>query len=259
MNQQEFNQWWTDFKIRFPDLGGLWFAEGRSESHQRVVLSGFAEVLGDVQLAEALAANRGLQRGDIQPGFTGKWDRDEIARKVRVAALNARAPNTWTGPNDDPFPQPKREDSQIGGALHELIEMQEKGASRDECDAFLRKRFPARPDRERRYTCIECLDGGRVDVWHWERVYIAKRDGIEAALKSQYTVASVACSCRLGDAFVQRKIPLVRFDERKHCQAPGGDVSSAKAVAAFQEWLATCDDVSKRANYEPAFADQGEF
>lgn len=240
--------------MHFPDLGGPWFAKNRTPEMQRHILANWSEVLRDVTLAEAVKVNRGILRGDLE-GFGGEWDRDKIATRVRTHAINARRPNNWTGPDDDPYPQPKREPLNLAGALHDLIDMQERGATQQQCGEFLRKRFPpARPDRQPRFTCVECLDTGRVEVWHWERVYIAKRDGIEAAIKSQYKTAAMACSCHAGDKFTTREIPLVRFDDRKHCLTmPGGDVESEAAVAAFSDWLATCNDVAKRPNYEPAF------
>lgn len=258
MTSIEFDQWWADFKAKFPDLGGPWFAKNRTPEMQRSILANWAEVLRDVTLAEATKVNRGMLSGDLD-GFGGEWDRDKIATKVRTHAINARRPSNWTGPDEDPYPQPKSEKTNLGGSLKELIDMQEAGATSQQCDEFLRKRFPAaRADRQPRFKCVECLDTGRVEVWHWERVHLAKRDGIEAGLASPYKTAAMACSCNLGDKFTAREIPLVRFDDRKHCLATGGDVESERAVATFTEWLATCDDVSKRPNYVLAF-EQGAF
>lgn len=260
MIQQDFNQWWTDFKLRFPDLGGPWFAEGRSESQQRLILGNFAEVLNDVTLSEALSINRAMQRGDLE-GFTGKWDRDDIARKVRTHAI-AQRPTlaTWTGPNDDPYPQPK--DTQpinLKGTLGELIKMRDSGASPAECDAFLKSRWPAKPAHQQpRFKCTDCWDSGRLEVWHDEIVYLAKSEGIEAIAKCKYRTTSAACTCRAGDVFVNRAVPLVRFDLAKHCRVIHGDTNSERAVARLAEWMRDQSQGKNNRNYEPAFAQYGD-
>jgi len=256
---KEFDQWWTDFKFRFPDLGGPWFAEGRAESQQRVILGNFAEVLNDVSLSEALSVNRAMQRGDLE-AFSGKWDRDEIARRVRTHVLAQRpAPANWTGPKDDPFPQPR--DSQpvnLKGTLAELIDLKKRGASQGECDAFLKSRWPAKPaSQQPRFKCTDCWDSGRLEVWHTELVFLAKTEGIESIATCKYRTTSAACTCRAGDQFVNRETPLVRFDLAKHCRVIHGDTTSEKAVSRLVEWLADQARAVNRANYTPAFAEYG--
>lgn len=255
MTGKEFDQWWTDFKIRFPDLGGPWFAEGRNESQQRMILNGFAEVLRDVALQESLTVNKAMQRGDLE-GFGGKWERDEIARRVRKHAIDQRPANTWTGPKDDPQQPRTKKDYDLGGAMRRLIEMREKGASAEECDAYLQNRFPPAPaESQRWFKCLLCLDSGRVEVWHYERVLRAKRDGLYAALQCANKTTAAACSCKAGEPFGMReKQPLVTYDRTKHCLAKYGDVESEAAVAAFQEWLVSHDRVENRSNFEPSFA-----
>lgn len=255
MTTSEFEQWWQDFCERFPDMGDVWFAENRQPPAQKELLRRWCDALFDVTLPEALAVNLGMYRGDLE-SFKGKWDRDRIPAILRQHAIAARpAPTTWSGPDLDLEPEPVKSASGLNGALHELITMRASGASDQDCTAFLRQRFPPEPlDRQRRYTCIQCFDIGRVEVWHWERVYLARDKGIDAALACKYQTATMACACKAGSSFVTRKIPLPQFNDQKHCLAVDGDVSSEKAVYAFVDWLATCKDVSRNKNYEPGFA-----
>jgi hypothetical protein len=256
VTNDELNTWWQDFTDRWPDMG-TWFSEGRSEQQQIAILRNWAQALADVNLHEALAVNRGMYAGDLA-GFTGRWDRDRIPAIVRQHAIAARpAAITWTGPNDpDPHLQPRSElPVRLNGTLHQLIAMKGRGASQAECEQFLRKAFPAEPlARQRRYSCSTCCDSGHVEVWHPERVFVAERDGIEAALRCHYATSTAACPCKAGDLLANRSRPLARFDSHHHCLAAGGDVTSHKAVAMFQEWLHTRRAVERRENYEPAFA-----
>ena len=259
MTGKDFDQWWSDFKMRFSDLGGPWFAEGRSESQQRLILGNFAEVLNDVTLSEALSVNRAMQRGDLE-GFSGKWDRDEIARRVRTHAIAQRpAPSTWTGPKDDPYPQPR--DTQpvnLKGTLAELIDLKKRGASQEECDAFLKSRWPAKPPHQQpRFKCTDCLDSGRLQVWHDELVYLVKHEGTHSIGKCEYRTSSAACTCKAGDQYANRAVPLVRFDLAKHCRVINGDTTSEKAVARLAEWLRDSVSGANRSNYDPLFAQYG--
>lgn len=259
MNQQEFNQWWSDFKLRFPDMGNSWFAEGRTAEVQRQILTQWSDVLSDVTLAEAAAVNRGMHNGDLA-SFTGKWDRDTVPATVRKHAMNSRVSNTWSGPNDDPYPQPKGEYLNLGGTLSELLDLQKHGATRQQCAEFLRKRFPpARADRQRRFSCAQCLDSGRVELWHDDRVFYAMLNGIESPEAGRYKTMTAACGCKAGDVFANRKIPLQRYDTLKHCLAlPGGDVESHEAVNAFETWVRDHRAI-KHQSREADFAQQEAF
>lgn len=251
MTAAEFDEWWEDFLGRWPDMGE-WFMESRSESTQRAILQNWATALEDVTLAEALAVNRAMYSGDLD-SFTGRWDRDRIPAIVRKHAIAQRPPVTeWTGPDDSPPPPNPR----MQEAFCRMIEKRKAGASAEECDAYLAKLFPPEPrERQRRYKCVECLDLGRREIWHPDRVYIADRDGIEAALRSHYTTSAVACRCEAGNMYASRKIPLPRFDLLKHCPAFNSDVSSPAAVADFEAWKKhDRGNVRNRTNFEPAFA-----
>lgn len=254
MNQPEFNQWWTDFKLRFPDMGGPWFAEGRTADTQKMILGTWANLMHDVTLAESLAVNRGMQSGDLE-SFGGKWDRDRIPAIVRNHASAQRPSSTWSGPNDDSFPQPRDTlPVKLGGVLRELIDMQEKNIPAADCAEWLRRQFPqAAPYDQRAYKCIQCLDCGRVEVWHWEAVAMARRDGIESVGECKYKTAAAACTCKLGNVFANRKIPLTRYDPMKHCRAFHADVTSEAALKNLGDWLADQVTGKGKANYEPAF------
>lgn len=256
MTEAECKAWWADFKTRFPDMGGTWFAEGRSEAQQRAILVGFAGVLADVGLQESIAVNKAMERGDLE-GFSGKWDRDEIARRVRKHAIEQRpVPSTWTGPNDaDPFPQPKDTlPVKFKGTVQELIDMQRRGCTDAECQAYLRSKFPAKPfDQQRRYACTMCWDTGRVEVWHMQLVHLAKSEGIEAIGKCHYRTSSAACTCKLGRPFTERKIPLVQFDLAQHCRVLHGDTTSELAISRLREWLEDQVVGAGRSNHESAF------
>jgi len=261
MNGKEFDLWWTDFKIRFPDLGGPWFAEGRSESQQRVALSNFAEVLADVSLSEAKSVNKAMQRGDLE-SFSGKWDRDDIAKRVRVHAIAQRPQaTTWTGPDDpDPFPQPAdTKPVELHGTLGKLLKMQADGATKAECDEFLRRQFPAQPlHDQRRFKCAVCLDLGRIEVWHWELVARIKAGDQNAIKTCLYRTASAACSsCGAGEMFASRKLPLVRYDATKHCRVRNADTTSEAAIKDLTDWLADQVKGVNRPNYDPLFAEYG--
>jgi hypothetical protein len=257
MNQPEFNQWWSDFKLRFPDMSGPWFAENRTPEMQRQILGQWAEVLADVDLQEALAVSRGMQCGALE-GFGGKWDRDRIPAMVRTHALAKRAPlPNWTGPQDDPFPQPKDTlPMGLGGKLRELVDMQAKGMTREESAEWLRLQFPSKPlSNQRRFRCAMCLDAGRIEVWHSELVHRAKREGIDAAKGCIYRTEAAACTCAAGSVFARRVLPLVQYDVAKHCRAIGGDTQSEAALTNFTEWLADQAAGKNRANYTPEFAE----
>jgi hypothetical protein len=144
-------------------------------------------------------------------------------------------------------------------AFNRIIEMRKAGATAEQCDEYMARLFPPDPlDKQRRYKCVECLDLGRREIWHPDRVFIADRDGLEAALRSHYLTSVVACRCQAGDMYASRKIPLVRFDLLKHCPAFNSDVSSPAAVADFEAWRKhDRANVRNRTNFEPAFADYG--
>lgn len=253
MTQNEFREWWDDFVGRWPDMGE-WFAESRTEATQLAILSNWANALEDVTLAEALAVNRSMYKGDLAC-FTGKWDRDKIPAIVRGHVVAQRPPaTTWTGPEDDATPRWRR--PEMKEAMEHLLAMKKAGATHEECETFMRKIFPPEPiDRQPRFKCVVCADKGRLEIWHPERVFIADRDGVEAALKFHYQTSSVACTCKEGDTFAMRSIPLLRFNRMKHCPAYNGDVSSPDAVADFEAWRKhDRANVRNRENFEPAFA-----
>lgn len=254
MTNPEFLRWWEDFLERWPDMGAR-FAENRSEEAQQSILRRWCDAMFDVGIDEALAVNRLMYIGDL-PCFSD-WDRDKLPAIVRQHCIAQRPPpSNWTGPNDDPYPQPADTlPVKLHGSMRALMDLRERGADAAECQAFLAREFPPeRSDRQRRYTCLQCFDSGRVEVWHPERVYLAQSQGLAAALACKYVTSAAACGCKAGDQFKTRKTPVVGYDSIKHCLAKHGDVTSPAAVEAFETWLRTRRDVSKRSNYEPGFA-----
>lgn len=99
-----------------------------------------------------------------------------------------------------------------------------------------------RPEDERRYNCIVCLDSGRVEVWHHELVYAVAMDGPEAANRTPWRISLCACYCNAGNGYGKR---IPRFDREKHCQVvpitgASGIVCNPEAIARLVQWIEEC-------------------
>jgi len=84
MIDKEFNQWWADVKIRFPDMVH-WFATGKEIDEQRASFRTWLEILADVPLEDALAANRQLQADGLRLNI------DQLPALVRSRAGQRQA------------------------------------------------------------------------------------------------------------------------------------------------------------------------
>lgn len=257
MNAQEFNQWWADFKLRFPDMGGAWFAEGRTPDAQKQILETWLDVLSDVLLGEALTANKAIQLGDVE-GFTGKWDRDTIATRIRTHAIARRTPRSnWTGPNDgDELRVPESSPVSLGGIYRAVLSMSGKGATRDSILAYIQNQFPPAPawQRQPAFSCLDCLDNGRVEVWHEVNVQLAAQGKWRTIATSSWRTMLAACNCERGAPFRQRRLqPLPEYRDNRHCKVTAGDTQSDRALTDLRDWLDTAMSVQSRKNYVPAF------
>lgn len=80
MTQQEFNRWWHDFGVRFPNKAS-WATSTDTET-----IKTWREVLEPIELIDALAANKALQAGDAE--WPNDWER--IPKGVHDVALKMR-------------------------------------------------------------------------------------------------------------------------------------------------------------------------
>lgn len=259
MNTNEFNQWWGDFKSRFPDLGGQWFAEGRSAETQRAILATWSNLLSDIDLHEAIEINRAIQAGDIE-GFSGKWDRDNIPAIIRKAVISRRPnENPWTGPNepDEHRPRKRRTSEAIGSIFRTVTDMSDREVPANQIAEYIRTAFPPRPAWEHQQTfhCNICHDDGRVEVWHEHLVQLAVRGEWDEIPGASWRTMLCSCTCVKGQVFRERKIALPMYDEGRMCRVITGDTKSADAIDYFRAWLESARSIESKANYEQSFAD----
>ena len=94
MKPTEFQQWFRDLNVRFPDTAS-WIAKNdRNDSEQIDILKQWSDALADVELTDALEVNARIHRGQImlednRPGIPA-YDRENVPAIVRRHALNLR-------------------------------------------------------------------------------------------------------------------------------------------------------------------------
>lgn len=245
MTRPEFNQWWGDFKLRWPQrvvelrkdkLTG----QDRNEDDQKRLLRLWSEALDDVELPEALEVNRRWFAGELE---TPKWFHlEDTPSFVRQAAIAARPrPATWNGPDD--ADQDFR-DLYAGkpGLLRRIVSSLEEGASVEEAAQRLTAEMGPKGTRrkERTYNCSVCLDEGRVEIWHPDCVYVAATEGMAAVNGFSWRVAVCGCFCKRGEKHCTR---IPRYDILLHCRVypragATGRYCDPKALEGLAEWIA---------------------
>jgi hypothetical protein len=143
-------------------------------------------------------------------------------------------------------------------AMEELVALQDTGASKAECDAFLRSKFPgAENDRGRWFKCSMCEDEGLVRVWS-QRAMQAYLKG-ELDDRKNRTTARMACECDRGRRMVgveemgkPKPFFTRHYDPKLDCLCH--DPESIEDIAELEKW---CDAklTEKPANYTTAFDD----
>lgn len=111
---------------------------------------------------------------------------------------------------------------------------------------------------ERRYNCLECLDQGRVEIWHPACIRDFAQDQVHPD-DARHRISVVACYCDRGKAHASR---LPRFDRLVHCKVvplagATGQKCSAKAVENLLIWLEDQKTIRKDAVEDPLFHQEG--
>jgi hypothetical protein len=197
MNAPEFEKWFRDFSAKFPDAASWILKLTEAGGDPKRTKDSWAEALADVDLRDALEANRRLLAGDYEKPY-----REDFPPKVREIALSIKASKAT-----------RRADSEW---------------------------------RERRYSCAECLDTGRVEVVHYEliKAVAAVLRGGDPQLfwKCNYRVATARCgNCDLGkprgilisEAKPGDKGPFertARFSAERHSRVYFGDTEKQETA-----------------------------
>lgn len=258
MNRTEFNQWWSDFKARWParvlDLKrDKLTGQDRSDDEQKRCLRLWSEALDDVDLSEALEVNRRWFAGELE---TPKWFHlEDTPAFVRTAAIASRPrPVTWTGPDDADADLRLLYDGKPG-LLKRLVASLGEGLTHEEVAEKLNREMGPKGIRrkERTYNCAVCLDEGRVEVWHPDCVFEAHVEGLQAVDGYHWRVSVCACYCDRGKRHGDR---IPRYDVGRHCRivpraGANGRFCHPKALAMLGEWLAD----QRRAKVQAAVKD----
>lgn len=150
-------------------------------------------------------------------------------------------------------------DPRMREALDALVAMQESGAKKAECDAYLKSQFPqSESDRRDRYFCKTCRDpDGFVRVWSQRAMKACLNNKIDD--RKNRTTCLVPCECDRGRSKVGQvvqgkpKPPFVRhFDPNLDCLCR--DPESEESIQDLKDWCEAKLN-EKPANYVHGFDD----
>lgn len=214
MKRNEFSQWWSDFKLRFSDTA-QWVGRDRDEDQQLELLRVWADVLSDVDLADAIEVNAQIQRGQILLGDDGKlrigfpaYDRENAPAIVRKHAMAMRSSRAFQG--------------------------------------------PARTETWRdAVNCLSCGDSGFRPVWT-NRAIAHMREHHDLTSYGGVRLVLARCDCERGyprgpergsGQPGDRRVEIVpRFDDRGFCPVFDWDTKSPDALQRLTQWIADYQD-----------------
>lgn len=225
MKSNEFQKWFGDLKLRFPD-SAAWIAKGdRSETEQLGILKQWADALADVDLADALEVNARIHRGQImlddnRPGFPA-YERENIPGIVRRHATGLRMQRTIGSPRPETW---------------------------REC-----------------VKCKPCGDSGFRPVWTNRAIaYMREHQNLDGFGPHRHVMARCNCErgfprgkepheVKPGDNSRVESVP--RFTEQGFCEVVAWDTRSDVALGHLSAWIAEYDQRRIESAYGGDFAD----
>ena len=245
MIQAEFDRWWADLTMRFPNVDSWLVRVAPDAIAQRTTLRTWHDVLADVQIADCLEINRQMQAGDAP--FVNDYHEQDIPSHVRrMARQLAFERRDNPRPEDD---QRRPSHFPAGKIYKRVLELVSKGATGEEAKTIALNEFPiGKPSWEPRYNCRVCWDAGMVTV--------ASPTAIQAVLSDQFErchhrLAAMLCSCR-GHLPQNPKRPRCVFDTTKDFQV-FDFLWGRTEVDRFREWVEAKRQEYWNSKRDPAF------
>lgn len=267
MKTAEFDRWWKDLAMRFPSVDAWLVRVHPSTASQRQLLRSWYGVLEDVTLADAMDVTLAMQAGDLEwpGGGEGSYGFEErLPQHVRRLARQMAWERDRTAAVDSGPQDYRPTDFPAGKILRRLLELTDKGMPAAEARQIVLSEIPlGRPAYEPRYSCLTCLDSGRVNV--------ASNAAIEAMLLGRFAEchhrdAVMRCSCSAGQRLKRkqygRDVPFETYSEAADFRVVD-PLWREPEVQRFAEWVAAqrnerADSIAQtHAGYEPAFAEFG--
>jgi len=256
MTRPEFNLWWDDYATRFPETVAWLNTLG---SHKEPTKTIWAEVLEDIALPDAMAANKRLSKGDAP--VVKAFERDSTAAHVRNVARECRDERLGSDRRDEQHEKYKRGRilaavGSLAKALERMRELAKDGATAvpNAMQIVLQEHPTAFPEVNeyslRRYRCVRCLDSGSVYVWLPKAIALAKAGTLTG--REGQLVAALFCTCSAAPKDQDKKTHR-RYDDVHHCLCPHADTISIHNRTALVEWTDTA--VERMPNYSPEFAE----
>lgn len=261
MNRPEFTTWLEDYAMRFPETVAWLNNLGPAAKDRTKTI--WAEVLDDVALTDAIAANKRLSKGDA-PAVKA-FERDSTAAHVRSIAREYRDERLGADRRDEQHERFKRGRilpaiGSLAKALERMRELVKDGMRTGEAFQLVLEQhadaFQDDPYNQRRFRCLRCLDSGSVYVWLRKAIDLAKAGTLTGSEGS--LVAAVFCTCSAAPVDTEKRKHR-RYDDAYHCLCPHADTTSIHNRTALVEWAD--NEVERMPNYSPALAayNGGEF
>ena len=244
MNQPEFNQWWADLTMRFPNVDSWLVRVAPDAVSQRTTLRTWQDVLRDVALAGALEVNRKMQAGDAE--FVEDFHEQDIPKHVRRLARQF----AWdTRPRTAEPPTELRPTSfPAGKILRRILELTDKGVPAEEAKAIVLAELPVgSPRYAPRYYCAVCLDVGMVTVASQRAAEYMLADKFH---ECHHRESAIVCSCK-GHLPQNPKRPHLVYDSDKDFKV--NDFWNPAEVERFREWIEAKRDEYWNSKRETAF------
>lgn len=255
MNATEFESWWSEHKLCFPDTRN-WVRSLGAEDGQ-AMLNGWRRAMSDVDLRDALEATNRIVNGDEDP--IKAYDREQTAAIVRRLARKVRDERSEPERNDEareryrgPRDRGRLATGNMAKALERVEELTKEGVQQsqilDRVMEEMPEAFPECEDTQRKYKCLRCLDSGTVEVWTNKAVRMVRQGEITG--KEGMLVAAVFCDCHRGARDeTKSKVKIVRFDSKEHCACPHGHTTSLDNRIALASWVSNY----RPPNYDRSF------
>lgn len=256
MNTTEFETWWTEHKLCFPDTRN--WVRGLGAEDGQAMLKGWQRALSDVELVDALEVTNRIVSGDEEP--IKAYERELTASVVRRLARKAkdrRCEPVLRDEASERYRRPQDRGRLATGNMAKALERTEELAKQgvppsqilDQVLAEMPEAFPENEYTDRRYKCNRCLDSGTVEVWTNKAVKLVREGEING--REGCLVAAVFCDCRLGERGDEKEIKtkIVRFNPKEHCACPHGHTTSLDNRIALAAWVSNY----RPRNYDRSF------
>jgi hypothetical protein len=230
MTPNEFNRWWADLTVRFPNVESWLLRVAPDAIAQRTVLRTWHDVLRDVAVEPALDVNRNMQAGDAE--FVADFHEQDIPSHVRRLTRQLTYERRER-PADEPTGKLTPSSFPAGKILHRILELTDRGISSEEAKAIVLKELPVgRPNYEPRYHCSICFDVGMVTVASQRAIQYLLADRLH---ECHHREAAMLCSCK-GHIAQNPRRPHLVYDSTKDFKIEDYSWRPAE-VDRFRAWV----------------------